>query len=358
MVDRAHRRTVWRVVLVTQLCLALVTGVAVALAYRHVDRRIDEGPPIDYAGRAERPEPQLPTGALNILVLGTDERACDGCGIDRESGGGGSDVTMLLHVADGRRAAYGISVPRDTLVDRPDCEVDGEVVPGARDATWNEALAVGGASCAAAQLEAVTGIYVDHYVVVDFGGFKEIVDAVGGVEVCLPAEVDDRQHGIHLDAGTQVLGGEDSLAYMRQRTSTPNADLGRVRRQQAFIASMIAKVLSARTLARPDRLVSFASAVAGSIQADPELASVSEVVDLAGSLRHARLGKIRFVTAPVVELPVGDPNWGRVRLTDEAGALWRRVADDRPLGDLGRGAISGSRPGGSKADAAANGLCA
>nr|WP_242680038.1 LCP family protein [Nocardioides sp. IC4_145] len=355
--DRTHRRTVWRVVLVTQLCLALVTGIAVVLVYRHVDRRIDEGAPIDHAGGVERPGPDLPTGAVNILVLGTDERDCEGCGIDGEAGGGGSDVAILLHVADGRRSAYGISVPRDTLVDRPECTVDGEVVPGASDATWNEALAVGGAPCAVAQLEAVTGIYVDHYVVVDFGGFKEIVDAVGGVEVCLPEEVDDREHGIHLDAGTQVVGGEDALAYMRQRASTPNADLGRVRRQQAFIASMIAKVLSARTLTRPDRLVSFASAVAGSIQTDPELASVSEIVDLAASLRHARLGKIRFVTAPVVELPRDDPNWGRVELTPEADELWRRVVADRPLGELGRGAISGRRPGGSTAEAAANGLC-
>ncbi|MDN4160570.1 LCP family protein [Nocardioides abyssi] len=353
---RSHRRTVWRVVLVTQLCLALVTAVAVVLAYRHVDRRIDAGAPISHAG-VERPEPELPTGPLNILVLGTDERGCDGCGIDRESGGGGADVTMLLHVADGRRAAYGMSIPRDTLVDRPDCQVDGEVVPGEQDAVWNEALAVGGPACAVAQLEAVTGIYVDGYVVVDFGGFQEMVDAVGGVEVCLPEAVDDDEHDIHLDAGTQVLGGEDALAYVRQRTSTPNADLGRVRRQQAFVASMIAKVLSARTLTRPDRLFSFASAVAGSIQTDPDLAGVSEIVDLAASLRKARLGKIRFVTAPVVEPPRDDPDWGRVRLTEDAEELWARVVADRPLGDLGRGAISGSRPGGSGADAEANGLC-
>ncbi|MCR6031748.1 LytR family transcriptional regulator [Nocardioides sp. zg-579] len=355
--ERTHRRTVWRVVLVTQLCLALVTGIAVALVYRHVDRRIDEGAPISHAGGVERAEPRLPTSALNVVVLGTDERACEGCGIDREAGGGGADVTMLLHVADGRRAAYGISIPRDTLVDRPDCRVDGEVVPGVAGAAWNEALAVGGPACAVAQVEAVTGIYVDHYVVVDFGGFKEMVDAVDGVEVCIPEEIDDDEHNIHLDAGTQVLDGEDSLAYVRQRTSTPNADLGRMRRQQAFIASMVAKVLSARTLARPDRLVSFASAVAGSIQTDPELASVSEIVDLAASLRQGRLGKIRFVTAPVVELPRDDPNWGRVELTSEADELWRRVAADQPLGELGRGASSGRRPGGSRADAAANGLC-
>jgi LCP family protein required for cell wall assembly len=353
---RRQRLRVLRVIVVAELVVALVTAATVVFAYNHVDQQIDEGPPIEH--EVERVEPKLPTGAFNLLVLGTDSRDCEGCGIDGEGGLGGSDLTMLLHVMDGRRAAYGISIPRDTLVDRPDCTQDGKRVAGASDVTWNEAFAVGGAACTVAQVEAVTGVYVDDYIVVDFGGFKDMVDAMGGVEVCIPSDIDDTEHNIHLDAGTQTLHGDDALAYVRQRTSTPNADLGRMKRQQAFVASMLSQAMSARMLTRPDKLFRFASALAGSITASPSIASVGELVDLGASLRHADLAKVRFVTAPTSEFPIDDPHWGRLQLTPDADRLWEKVIGDEPLGSFGRGAISGSNPNGSKENAEANGLCA
>ena len=346
------------VIVVAELVVALLTGAGVVFAYQRVDGRIVEGGSIVHPPGVSRPKPELPSGAFNMLVIGTDTRDCEGCGIDREGGQGGSDVTMLLHVADGRRAAYGISIPRDTLVDRPECSDGERTIPAADDVIWNDAYALGGAPCTVAQVEAVTGVFIDDYVVVDFGGFKEMVDAIGGVEVCIPEDIDDDEHNIHLDAGTQVLHGDDALAYVRQRSSTPNSDLGRMKRQQAFVASMLSQVMSANTLTRPDRLYQFASALAGSITTNPELASVGELVKLASSLRNADLGKIRFVTAPTAEFPAGDPNWGRLQLTPEAGRLWQKVIDDEPLGTFGRGAISGRNPSGSAENAAANGLCA
>jgi LCP family protein required for cell wall assembly len=343
------------VIVIAELVLALVTGAGVVFAYNHVNGKIDPGDPIKHEVAGQ---PKTPTGSFNLLVLGTDTRDCAKCGIDGEGGLGGSDLTLLIHVADGRRSAYGISIPRDTLVDRPKCTNDGKTIPAARDAMWNDALAVGGPSCAVAQVEAVTGIYVDDYIVVDFGGFKDMVNAVGGVEVCLPAPVDDDEHHIHLDAGTQTLEGDQALAYVRQRSSTPNSDLGRMKRQQAFIASMLNKLMSAKMLTRPDKLLDFANAVAGSITTNPELASVGKLYRLGESLRGANLDKIRFVTAPTVDFPVGDPHWGRVQLTPEADALWQKVIHDRPLGAFGKGAISGRNQSGSKEVAAANGLCA
>lgn len=356
MADAAsYRRTVLRVILVAELVVALLTGAGVALGYSYISGKIDRGPEIEHV--VPPPPPQPPTGSFNMLIIGTDQRDCEGCSIDREAGAGGSDMTILLHVADGRRSAYGISIPRDTLVDRPDCTVDGKTIPGETGATWNEALAVGGAACTVKQVEAVTGIYVDHYMVVDFGGFKGMVDALGGVEVCIPDDIDDDEHNIHLDAGTQVLDGDASLAYVRQRSSTPNSDLGRMKRQQAFIASMLTKVMSAQMLTQPHRVTQFASALAGSIQTDPEIASVGKLADLARSLRNAQLDKIRFVTAPNTEFPRDDPRWGRVQLTPEADQLWQKVINDEPLGTFGRGAISGRRPSGSRNEAASNGLC-
>lgn len=358
--SRRHRRRVLRVIVVAELVIALLTGAGVVFAYHRIDRQIDAGQPIPEPPAEAKAElaARLPTDGFNILVIGTDRRDCEGCGIDGEGGLGGSDLTMLLHVADGRRSAYGISIPRDTLVDRPACtDEDGIRHPAEADVMWNDAFAVAGAACTAAQLQTVTGIPVDHYIVLDFGGFKSMVDAIDGVEVCIPSDIDDPEHNIYLEAGTRMLHGDDALAYVRQRSSTPNADIGRMRRQQAFAASMLTRVTSAQTLTRPDKLVAFASALAGSIQTDPELASVGALADLGASLRHTDLEKIRFVTAPTAEFPIGDPNWGRLQLLPQADQLWEKVKDDEPLGALGRGAISGRKPSGSREEAAANGLC-
>ncbi len=353
---RHHRRTVLRVIVVAELVIALVTASTVVFAYHRIDGGITAGAPIDH--EVSRPKPVLDTSELNILVMGSDTRDCTGCGIDKESGEGGSDTTILIHVEDGRHAAYGISIARDTLVDRPDCTRDGETVPGGQDVPWNEAYALGGPECTVEQLEAVTGIYVDSYVTLNFGGFKGMVDAVHGVEVCIPEPVDDETAHIHFDAGTQTLDGERALQYVRERHSTANSDLGRMKRQQAFIASMISKVKSAGTMTRPDRLYSFARALTGSIETSPDLASAGKLVKLALSLNGADLQHIKFVTAPTTDFPVGDPNWGRLRFASTAQQLWQRVIDDEPLGKLGKGAVSGSDPNGSKDEAAANGLCA
>lgn len=350
------RRRVWAVIVATQLVLALVTGVGVYVGYHHIDTKVQAGEQIHH--HAKRRAPALPTSALNILVMGSDTRSCAGCAIDNETGEGGSDTTILVHVADGRRSAYAISIPRDTLVDRPDCTRDGRTIPGAHDVMWNQAYTVGGPECTVEQLEAVTGIYVDDYITINFGGFKDMVDAIGGVEVCIPKPIDDPIAHIHFNAGTQKLDGARSLQYVRERHSTANSDLGRMKRQQAFIASMINKVESAGTLTRPDRLLRFANALAGSIKTSPDLAGAGQLVKLASSLRNADLPHIKFVTAPTVAFPEGSPNWGRLRFTPEAEQLWHRVKDDEPLGKFGRGAITAKNPHGSRKEAAANGLCA
>jgi LCP family protein required for cell wall assembly len=351
-----HRLAVLRVIVVAELVVALLTGAGVVFAYNHVDKKIDTGAPIEHLKTRKAP---LPSGELNILLMGTDSRDCAGCDIDNEAGEGGSDTTILLHIADGRRSAYGISIPRDALVDRPTCKApDGTSVPAASDVPWNVAYTVGGAACTARQVEAVTGVFVDSYITVNFGGFKDMVDAINGVEVCIPQPVDDSVAHIHFDAGTQKLDGDRALQYVRERHSTANSDLGRMKRQQAFIASMINKVMSANTLTRPDRLYRFASSLAGSLQASPDLASAGKLVQLAASLRHTDLGHIKFVTVPTTDFPIGDPNWGRLQLAPAAQELWKKVRDDEPLGKLGKGAVTGKDPNGGKATAAENGLCA
>ncbi len=324
--DRRHRRTILLVVLLTQALLAALTATGVYVAYGRLDRNIEQGVAIPHVVAApEEAGPQLP---LNILVLGEDTRSGEGNAIDGESGGGGSDTTILLHVSADRSEAYGVSLPRDAMVARPDCGTGDEAVPGADPVMFNTAFAVGGPRCTVMMVESLTDVFIDHFVVLDFNGFKRMVDAVDGVEVCIPEDVDSK--GITLSAGTQVLDGDDALGYVRERTElSVTGDIGRMKRQQSFIASMVNKVLSAGTLSRPDRVYAFLDAVTGSLEVDAELDSIGSLFDLAMEFRQTGLADIRFITVPIEEY-APDPN--RLQWTEDADALWRRIRQDRPLG--------------------------
>jgi LCP family protein required for cell wall assembly len=366
---KRDRRTVLRVIVVTQVVLAIATAITVVLGYRHLDKNVEsiELPDFD---RPEKVQVEGPKEPLNILVLGSDSRDGKGNDIDGQKGiGGRSDTTILLHVSADRKEAYGVSLPRDALVDRPDCKTTGgDTIPGEHLAIFNSAFEVGGVACTIQTVESLTNIRVDDTIVVDFNGFKDMVDAVNGVEVCLPKEVSDPEHGIYFDAGTQTLHGQQALNYVRERTVlSPTGDIGRMKRQQAFIASMINQVKSAGTLTRPDRIYKFLEAATGSLKTTGGLDSLSELADLAYELRHTGLDKIRFVTVPFEEYA---PNPNRlVWKTQEANALFERIRRDESLGArFGADSLDASDPVGSpspggesdteKAAALANGLCA
>ena len=341
----ARRHPVITTILATHLVLALVTALGVFLFYRHLDGNLGNGDDIDHLVPQSKKN-DGPKQPLNILLMGIDDRGCKGCSIDAEKGEGGSDTNILLHVAADRKSAYGVSIPRDALVDRPECtDSKGNVVAAASEVMWNNAYAVGGPDCTAKQAEELTGLHIDHYITLNFAGFKGMVNAIGGVTLCLPEEVDDSAHNIHLPGGTHNFKGQQALNYVRERYSTPNSDIGRMKRQQYFIARMITKVFTAGTLARPYRLGKFANALVGSITTD--ISHVSDLVDLATQLKDADLEHIKFVTVPNVAYPKGDPRWGRLRILPTAKRLWTRMGKDQPLGKrLSSGAISA---GGSSA---------
>ena len=348
---RQHRRTVVSVILASQLVLGLLTAVAVLTTYRHLESNLDiQDVTAQLTNRPEKEEVEGPKEPLNILVMGTDDRSCEGCAIDGEGGGGGSDTTLLIHVSADRQEAYGISLPRDALVTRPDClDEDGNTIPGGELQMFNTAFAQGGPACTIQTVEQLTGVLIDHYVTVDFNGFVGMVDAVGGVEVCIPKEVDDPTHNIFFDAGTQTLEGRQALNYVRERyVLSANSDLGRMRRQQAFIASMINKVVSAGTLPRPDRVYSFLDAATESVTLDEELGSLRDLTDLALQFRDTGLADIQFVTVPN-ETYEPDPN--RLVWSSEAAKLWKRVAKDKPLTKkLNRRSIDAKNPVGGSSE--------
>jgi LCP family protein required for cell wall assembly len=325
--DVPRKHTVGKVVLISSLVLALVTGLGVVFLVRHLNGNLNR---VDLSAELgpedERPERTGPEGALNILVMGSDSREGEGNGIDSEdpSNGARSDTTVILHLSADRERAYGISIPRDSLVTRPDCGKDDEI-PGGESEMWNIAFAVGGPACTIRQVEATTGIYIDNYVVVDFNGFKDMVDAVGGVPVCIPEDIEDPKHGISIDAGEREIRGDEALDYVRVRSTIGNqSDLGRIKRQQTFMAAMIKKVASAETLARPDRLVRFLNAVTKSLTLDFE--SISDLAGLGLQLQDIGLDKVQFVTVPWEYTPEY-----RVLWLPEAEQLWKKIIADEPL---------------------------
>lgn len=319
-------KTVVKVILSSLLALGLATGVGVVMLYNNWNgnlnvQRLD--------GQLENRPKKVVNGPLNILVMGDDTRSGKGNQIDGE-GGGGSDTTILFHLSADRDFAYGVSIPRDTLVDRPGCkEKDGTRIPGQTDAMWNAAYAVGGPACTIQQVEQLTGVFIDNYVVVDFNGFRDMVNALDGVEVCIPEDIVDEASGITLKAGTREIKGREALSYVRVRKGVvggDGTDPQRIKRQQTFMASMINEVVGADMLARPDRLAKFMNAATKSLTTDYK--NIARLADLAASFNGIGLDNISFVTTPWV-YSTRQP--GRVEWTAEVNKLWRLVRNDKRL---------------------------
>ena len=328
---RKHR--VWKIVLATALVLVLVVVVGGFLVYEHLNGNITSldttkalgtDRPSAYVPRT--PTPQQP---LNILLLGSDTRQGKGNHIGGQTPGL-SDTTILLHINATRTAAYGVSIPRDSMVQRPDClSKDGKTtIPGGLS-MFNEAYAIGGAGCTERTVEQLTGIRIDHFVVVDFNGFKHMVDALGGVEVCVPKPVHDTVGHINLKAGTYTVTGQQALDYVRVRHDiSANGDIGRMKRQQAFLASMANKAISLGTLSNPVKLYKFLDAATKSLTTDPGLANLQALAGLANQLRGIGLENIQFLTVPF-ETYQPDPN--RLQLAPGAADVWRKIRFDKPL---------------------------
>ena len=329
---KRKRHSVAKVLLSSMVALVLITGLSAAYLYRHLNGNLHVYDATkDMIGARPADLFTGPEGPINILVMGSDSRDCSGCDIDGLTGGGErSDTTILLHLSADRQHAYGISIPRDSMVNRPACKEPNGSVSAPAYGMWNEAFSVGGPACTIAQVEHLTGIRIDHFVVVNFEGFKAMVDAIGGVQVCIPYTWDDRSHGIYLPAGTRKITGNQALAYVRIRhiPGTDGSDLGRIKRQQAFVGSMVNQVLSSGTLANPIKVVKFLDAATKSLTVDPGLRDLTKIAGLAEQFKSIGLNKIQFLTVPW-EYDPSNPN--RVVWLPEAAKVWNALKRDKPL---------------------------
>ena len=312
--------------------------------YRHLNKNITSIQMPDSALGTDRPsevsKPHAPTKPLNILLLGSDTRK----GQTGHIGGdtpGLSDTTILLHVSADRNLAYGVSLPRDAMVQRPTCpRKDGQGTDSGGLSQFNAAYAVGGPLCTVRTVEQLTNIHINHFVVIDFNGFRKVVDALNGVEVCVPTPVNDTTGHIQLPAGTYNVKGQRALDYVRVRHdigTAENGDIGRMKRQQTFLASMANKAVSGGTLFNPVRLYNFLDAATKSLTTDSGLASIGHLAGLARSLKGIGLDHIQFLTVPFQPY-APDPN--RLQWAPSAKKLWASIRMDRPVNQALTGEVT------------------
>ena len=324
----AHRRR-WPWVVAGVLLAVLGTAAVVSYsAYRSLNSNITTIDPTAGLGDVR---PAKENSALNVLAIGSDTRE----GANNVIGGdspGLADTTMVVHVSADNTWAAGVSIPRDSMVQMPDCVgPDGRIVPGALR-QFNAAYPIGGPVCVQRTVESLTGLRIDHFVVVDFVGFVDMVDAVGGVTVYIPEPISDPNSKIYFEAGCQTLDGTQALDFVRVRKGVgggDGSDTGRIERQQAFLASLIQEVTSSGVLFNPVELYDFLDAATRSVTTDTGLGSIRSMASVAVRVREVGLESIEFTTVPWEVYP---PNPNRVQWAQPAAdEMWASLRADEPL---------------------------
>jgi LCP family protein required for cell wall assembly len=278
---------------------------------------------------SERPT-EGPTKAENVLLIGSDNRGSGNEQYGHDTGTQRSDTTILLHLSADRSSVTAMSIPRDLMTHVPECQApDGHTVKATFE-QFNWAFQFGGAACTIRTVENMTHIRIDHHLIVDFAGFKKMVNAIGGVDVCLKEPVHDIDAQLDLPAGKQKLNGAQALGFVRARESIGDgSDTQRMERQQDFLASLIKKVRSNGVLLNPVKLYPLLSAATSSLTADPGLDSLNELYDLVHSLQKTPTGAVHFLTVPQ-EPYVNDHNRDQL-IQPDADGLFTTLREDRPV---------------------------
>lgn len=308
----AARQPTHRVLLILATLMAAAVGFAVvyagtvsakiegAIDTHNVDELVPE---IDVSIAA--------TGAMNILLIGSDDRTGENAEIGGDVAEGmRSDVTIIAHVAGDRSRVDMVSIPRDMQVEVPDCTMfDGEVIPGSYG-DFNKAFSNGGrngnvgeaAACTIHTIQQDAQLPIDHWAVIDFAGFEDMVDALGGVEIYVPERIVSSKSKLDLEPGWQTLNGEEALGYARLRTAevgnVSGSDLQRIERQQQLLEAMVHTIFEKNFLTDAAALTQFLKAASESLTTDPELGQVDFILSLAYSLRGMSEDDVTYATVP------------------------------------------------------------
>ncbi|WP_169950533.1 LCP family protein [Microbispora sp. H11081] len=306
-------------------CVMVIGTLTAYKVYRSTIGLINRGASTD---DLDKNRPVNETGAINVLLVGSDTRAGDNkkYGQHLVNDGERTDTIMLLHVSPNRDAATLLSFPRDSMVMIPACySRDRRLIP-AHLGMINSAFSDGGMICTRRTIESLTGIHVHHYVKVDFTGFKNIVNALDGIEICLPQAVNDKKSKLTLPAGRQTVRGEAALGYVRLRYGLGDgSDISRIKRQQVFISQVVKKATSTALLTDVGKLQNFIAAAAKSVTMDDAL-NTEELIKIAQSAQKLSAKGFKATTVPW-EPYVADKN--RVQWKQPAaGNLFRAIAND------------------------------
>jgi LCP family protein required for cell wall assembly len=258
------------------------------------------------------------SGPLNILVAGVDERSGLTPAQERELHVGhdvstNSDTLMLVHVPADHSYLEVVSLPRDSWVN----------IPGHGMNKINAAFGLGGPKLMVQTVAAATGLTINDYIEVNFLGFVKVIDALGGVNICLPFAVNDAYSGLDLSAGVHHVDGITALEYARDRHSFAASDLARIDDQQQLMATILSKAASTGTLSDPFKLRQVISSVTSAIQVDQGF----NLVSLASQLSGLRPQNVAFTTVPLGNLSYQTP-------TGESAVLWDSAASGQLFGQI------------------------
>ncbi|MFW5462975.1 LCP family protein [Knoellia sp. CPCC 206453] len=311
-----RRRRLWRLIpLVVILWLAFLV-ITPFHAWNTVSR-------VDDAPSGDRP---AQTPGNTYLLVGSDgrdaltraERAELGTG---SAEGQRTDSIMLVHVPSGGGKSVIISIPRDSFMP----------IPGHRSNKVNAAYSIGGPKLLIETLEQVTDLRIDGYLEIGFGGFASVVNSLGGVDICVPFDMDDKFAHINLKKGCQTLDGKNALGFVRARHSDPRGDIGRAERQRQFLAAIMKGAATPATVLNPFRYWSFTHTSAGAVGVGQDT-SMKDATNILLAMRGAGNDSTLSLTVPISDPDFQTSAGSSVKWdTERAQALFTMLREDQPL---------------------------
>lgn len=339
-----NRRVVLRAILCLFIALFSFVATAGAAVYSEINSTITSHSVIITSQKTKKAETEIldPNSGkpINLLVMGQDSR--DGAenfalGNQIEGGEHNADTTMIAQISADRSYVNLVSIPRDTLVDVPACTTSKGTIPARYNVMFNSIFAYGynmdglsgAATCAMAAVESLTGIHLDQFIVVDFAGMKKMIDAIGGVDVCIAENVNDEYTGLRLNKGLDHLDGTSGTMFARIRHGIGDgSDIGRTARQQYLIKQLLRQIKQKNILLNVNELYSFAKSALESLTMSSGLGQLGTLTGLAYSMRHFSVSNLYSRTAPIMTAP-SDPN--RVVFSDAAKTLWELMRAGKPI---------------------------
>ncbi|WP_455433061.1 LCP family protein [Streptomyces vietnamensis] len=333
---RPRRRPRWGMRMATALSVAVLTAGGIGHAVvAGLDTGITRVDP--FKDMKNRPQAQAGHG-MNVLVVGTDGRDRITAEEKKRYRLGGApchctDTVMLVHISEDRERASVVSLPRDSYAEMPEhTDMNSGKKHHAHPVKLNAAYAEGGPGLTVRTVESMTGVKVDHYLEVDFTSFMRTVDAVGGVQICTKRSLKDSYTGLDLSPGTHELDGGQALQYVRSRHIDGAADIGRMQRQQRFLAALIERVTDGGVLLNPVRFREVATTMLGSVRADEDFGT-DQLLALAKAMHGFTPASSEFVSVPIGDMSFPVKGIGSTVKWDAAKAqkLFQALRDDRPL---------------------------